>query len=186
MTQKTIGIVVASLGILCAVLSLVVVVVQSPKEGSILFLFFLAVCGGVYIKVIRPILQSRALQKTGISAKAVILEAKDTGTTVNRNPKVELLLEVHPQEGSPYKVKTSPIVSRLQASLLQPGTSVEIMHDPSDRTKVALRSVTTGPETANVGSSPAVRMDQLEELRAKGMITEEEYRQKRKEILRDL
>jgi uncharacterized membrane protein len=184
MNQKTIGIVVAVIGMLCAVLSLIVVVIQSPMEGSILSLFFVAVCAAVYWKIIRPILQSRALLKTGMPADAIVIKGRDTGTTVNNSPKVELLLEVRPENDAPFQVKTTQLVSRLQASLLQSGTSVQVMYDPADRTKVALSSV-TGSATAK-NSRPAERLDQLSDLKSKGLITEEEYRQKRKDILRDL
>lgn len=184
MNQHRIGLVIASLGILCAVLSLVVVIVLSPLEGILLTLVFTGICGAVYRSVLRPILHDRALQKRGLPASAIILEARDTGTTVNRNPKVNLLLEIQPEGGAPYQVRATPVVSRLQASLLQPGTAVEVKIDPRDKKRVALASVTSA-EGVSPGPS-AARLERLQDLRRKGLITEAEYRRKREEIIRGL
>lgn len=184
MNQQTVGMVVASLGLLCAVLSLAVAVILSPLEGTLLSVFFAGVCALVYCRIARPILQDRALQKTGIPAEAVVLEARDTGTTVNRNPKVELLLEIRPSEDTPFQMKTAHVVSRLQAPLLQPGTVVEVRYDPRDRRRISLAAVSSSAAGGRKG--PAERLVDLDDLRRRGLITDAEYHQKRAEILRNL
>ncbi|VBB46664.1 conserved hypothetical protein [uncultured Desulfatiglans sp.] len=185
MNQHRIGLFIASLGILCALISLGVVIVLSPLEGILLTLLFTGICGAVYWSVLRPILHDRALQKRGLPASAVILEARDTGTTVNRNPKVDLLLEIRPGDGgASYQARATPVVSRLQAALLQPGTAVEVKIDPRDRKRVALASVST---SGGLSRDPAEsRLERLQDLHRKGLITEAEYRRKREEILRGL
>ena len=74
----------------------------------------------------------------GVPAQATILKMWDTGTTVNDNPLVGLLLEVRPQDRPAYQVQTQSLVSRLKIPLVQTGATVPVKFDPSDPAKVAL------------------------------------------------
>jgi hypothetical protein len=82
--------------------------------------------------------QARTLLAEGEPAQAKILKLRDTGTTLNDNPKVELLLEVYPQDRPAYRVETKCYVSRLRISQVQTGAFVAVKIDPQDITKVAL------------------------------------------------
>jgi hypothetical protein len=82
--------------------------------------------------------QARTLLAEGEPAQAKILKLRDTGTTLNDNPKVELLLEVHPRDRAAYRVETKCYVSRLRISQVQTGAFVAVKIDPQDITKVAL------------------------------------------------
>ena len=135
--SNIIGIIFAALGLLCAILSLIIVLVKSPVIGIILFIFFSAICAYIYFKMIKPILTSKKLQRKGEIAKAIILEANDTLETVNKNPKIDFLLEVMPKNGAPFKVRVSLVVSRLEAPLLQPNSIVQVKYDPADKNKIA-------------------------------------------------
>lgn len=58
--------------------------------------------------------QTQQLLATGEPAQARVLQLQDTGTTVNDNPQIEVLLEVRPANRPPYQVQTQCFVSRLR------------------------------------------------------------------------
>ena len=62
----------------------------------------------------------------------------DTGTTINQDPVVEFVLEVHSQEGEVYEAHTRALVSRLDVPQVQPGRTVPVEVGPADRRRVAL------------------------------------------------
>ncbi len=84
---------------------------------------------------------NRELLATGESAQATIVNLWDTGTTVNDNPLVGLLLEVRPTSRPPYQVKTSLLISRLQIPQYQPGRVLAVKVDPKNPEKVAIAGV---------------------------------------------
>jgi hypothetical protein len=55
----------------------------------------------------------------------------DTGTTINQDPLVRMVLEVHPPGGAPFQAETERLVSRLQIPQIQPGMVVEVKYDPA-------------------------------------------------------
>ena len=89
-------------------------------------------------KVFGGMAQTQALIANGMPAQATILRMWDTGTTVNDNPLVGLLLEVRPQDRPAYQAQTQSLVSRLKIPLVQTGATVPVRFDPADPTKVAL------------------------------------------------
>ncbi len=139
----------------------------------------------VAILIMRPFLRIffPAAIKNAVTAEAKVLKVWDTGTTVNENPQIGLLLEFNSAEGVPLQAEAKTIVSRLDAALIQPGITAEIEYDAQkpQSVRVATLHVKSAAPTGAVA-----RMEELNELRAKGMITEEEYQQKRQEILNAL
>lgn len=81
---------------------------------------------------------ARELQKSGEQAEALILQIWDTGMTLNNDPVVGFLLEVHPVTGPVYQAKTKLVISRLSVPRYQPGMSVPVRIDPRDHSRVAL------------------------------------------------
>ncbi len=84
---------------------------------------------------------NRELLTRGESAQATIINLWDTGTSVNDNPLVGLLLEVRPASRPPYQVKTSLLISRLQIPQYQPGRVLVVKVDPTNLEKVAIAGV---------------------------------------------
>ncbi len=84
---------------------------------------------------------NRELLATGENAQATIVNLWDTGTSVNDNPLVGLLLEVRPASRPPYQVKTSLLISRLQIPQYQPGRVLAVKLDPTNPEKVAIAGV---------------------------------------------
>jgi hypothetical protein len=93
---------------------------------------------GVFRKVFGGISQSNALLMSGEPARATVLKLWDTGVSLNDNPQVGLLLEVHPQNRPAYQVQTKSFVSRLKVSQVQTGAVVAVKLDPADPSKIAL------------------------------------------------
>lgn len=92
----------------------------------------------VFRRVFGGIKQTNQLIATGEAAQAKILKMWDTGTTLNDNPQVGLLLEIHAINRSPYQVETKCFVSRLKIPQVQTGSTVNVKIDRQDTTKVAL------------------------------------------------
>ncbi len=87
---------------------------------------------------------NKQLLATGETAQATVVQMWDTGVTINDNPRVGLLLEVHPANRPAYQVKTAQVVSRLQTSMYQPGQTLEVKIDPADQKKVAITAILSG------------------------------------------
>ena len=121
--------------------------------------------------------------KNGITTQASVLKVWDTGVSINDNPQVGLLLEITPPDGTPFRTEAKTIVSRLNAALVQPGIKVDVMYDPKNLKRVQVMTVHT-PEPASVGATS--RLEELEAMREKGLISHDEYQEKREEILKSL
>jgi len=121
--------------------------------------------------------------KDGVEAAAQVLKVWDTGTTFNDDPEVGFLLEFALADGTTAQVEAKTVVSRLQVALVQPGITATVRYDP--RKPQRLRILTLHIPEAPARNA-AARMEELNELLHKGLISEEEHRQKREEILRAL
>ncbi len=84
---------------------------------------------------------NRELLATGESAPATIVNLWDTGTSVNDNPLVGLLLQVQPANRPAYQVQTTLLISRLAIPQYQPGSQLEVKVDPKNPQKVAIAGV---------------------------------------------
>jgi hypothetical protein len=121
--------------------------------------------------------------KNGVTAQAKVLKVWDTGVSINDNPQVGLLLEVSPPGGNSFQVEAKTMVSRLNAALVQPGITAEVKYDPEKPQRIQILSLNI---QGTAPSNAAGRMEELNDLYDKGLITKEEYQQKREEILKAL
>jgi hypothetical protein len=103
----------------------------------------LGVAGFFIYRMFKNMNQNSGILKTGVSAPAVILNAEDTGTTMNESPQVRLTLQVNPQYGTSFQAVTTTFIGRLQIGLITPGASCTVRYDPNDHTKVAVESLGT-------------------------------------------
>jgi len=69
------------------------------------------------------------LMTNGRPGTATITTLRDTGTTVNDNPVVELDLQVSVGAGAPYPVMHRQAISRLAVAGFQPGATVPVHVD---------------------------------------------------------
>ncbi len=131
--------------------------------------------------------------KGGVVATATIVELWDTGVTWNKNPEVGFLLEVYPAAGAPFQARTKQVISRLDVGHIGPGGQVEVKYDPQKPQRLKILQFgghtpsghTPGGHTP-AGNQSAARLTELSELLAQGLITADEFNQKRQEILRNL
>lgn len=158
---------------------------QLVENGGLLALIAiplaLIISGGAILSFARILFPPEI--KNGVTAQARVLKVWDTGVSINDNPQVGLLLEVSPEGDSPFQVEAKTVVSRLNVALVQPGVMAEVKYDPHKRQR--LRVLTIHSQGAASGGV-AARLEELDGLRDKGLITEEEYQQKRQEILQAL
>jgi hypothetical protein len=83
--------------------------------------------------------EAAALQASGLAATAQVLSVWDTGTTINENPVIGLVVQVRPENREPYEatIKKS-VVSRLDLAKFQPGMIIPVRVDPKDPSRVAV------------------------------------------------
>jgi hypothetical protein len=67
---------------------------------------------------------------TGKQGTAVVLELSDTGTRINDNPRVKLVLEIHLPNYQPYKAKKTVTIPLIFLSQVQTGSTINILADP--------------------------------------------------------
>jgi len=105
---------------------------------------FLFIMGGSFlffplVTVIGMSLAGAAKQKkvedllaTGQQGEAVVLGLEDTGTRINDNPRVRLLLEVRIEGYPPYQVEKTMVVPLIRLPQVQVGSTVQVLADPSE------------------------------------------------------
>lgn len=121
--------------------------------------------------------------RNGVNTEARVLKVWDTGTTINDDPEVGFVLEFASADGTLFQVETKTVVSRLKAALVQPGITAQVRYDPQKPRRLRILALQLPDATERTA---AARMQELQELLDKGLITGDEYRQKREEILRAL
>jgi hypothetical protein len=104
---------------------------------------------------------NRQLLATGETAQATILQMSDTGMRINDNPRVSLLLEVHPANRPAYQVEIKQVISMLQASQYQPGQQLEVKIDPADPKKVVISAIVAGANAGAPGGTNAQQVEQM-------------------------
>jgi hypothetical protein len=143
----------------------------------------------LYKRVFQPVTRTNGhdLIAGGREAEALILEARQTGLTVREQTEVELLLKIHPLHQQPFEVRMRSAVYRLDASLYQPGAMLKVKYDPADPSRIQITSTPVpGPVGSRDSSDSSRRLEELERLKDRGLVTEEEYLRKRQEIIKDL
>jgi Short C-terminal domain len=125
-------------------------------------------------------LEQSELVHAGSRAPAVVIEVKDTGTTVNNQPRVRLRLRVQPEGEPPFEVERKLLVSRL--AIPRVGERVEVAYDPDDRDRFTFRAADLADGVARAPS----RIDELTklaELRSSGVLSEDEFEAEKRRIL---
>jgi Protein of unknown function (DUF3592) len=96
--------------------------------------------------------KQRVLQ-TGVDARATIVQIRDTGTRINDNPVVGLMLQVQPLNAPSFQVEVKETVSIVQLPMFQPGAQLQIKYDPAQPSHVAIVSVIGGPGASGPANS---------------------------------
>lgn len=171
-----IGIIGGIVGLLVGIVAVLMTAGQTGIYITMGILVFLGGMGFLFYKLVfGPMLNASRLRKTGIPGKALIMEVRDTGVTVNNNPQIKLILEVKNSFGQKYTTSCRILISRLQPGLFQPGMEVPVLIDPKNEKNVIvdLRA------KQNTATSPAFSMQD-----ATGLKTELEQMQKEHDSIR--
>lgn len=145
LTKETslIGIVGAAIAVLTILVVLILFVWPVSKAaaiGGIVFTIVLILV--LYRQMIAHMIRTSRLSKTGIPARAYILEVEYTGIKVNRNLEVKLLLQVKNHLGKIYLTHCRALAPRLYPCLYIPGREVNVKVDPEDEMNVITVDIT--------------------------------------------
>jgi hypothetical protein len=126
-----------------------------------------------------------------VEARAVITDVKDTGMTINDNPRVKLTLRVEPQGAEPWEAVKKATVSRINIPRVGDPIRVKYFQNAPDGLAIQPRTEEdiAAAQTAHAAPAPAAATDPLDELkklndlRAAGALTDEEFETQKAKIL---
>jgi Short C-terminal domain len=147
------------------------------------------------------------LMASGSKGVGTVVSVRDTGTTINDNPRVEMVFRVEPLDGSPTMDLTKKTtVSRVE--IPRQGDRYPVWYDPADASLWAYATIAdeTGRQTvremfgdvantfvgmgtpeapamAGSGQDVAAQLTQLADLKSQGLITDEEFEQQKAKLL---
>jgi Short C-terminal domain len=149
------------------------------------------------------------LMENGTKAVGTVTLIRDTGATINDNPRVAMTFRIEPLDGTPaFEAEKTTTVSRVE--IPQPGSRYPVWFDPEDHTAFAYATIADatgrqqivamfgpeafGPDGSGVGlpaaaapapaaDDPIERIKKLSELHAAGVLTDEEFAVKKAELL---
>lgn len=90
----------------------------------------LATSLGILLWMIAKRKRIQELVATGKQGTAVVLELSDTGVTINDDPRVKLLLEIHIPNYQPYQARKTVTLPLIYLSQVQTGSTINILADP--------------------------------------------------------
>ena len=128
------------------------VLVLSALLPIIIVVPVLMIVGVVVMRMLRGSAQNREVLAHGTSAPATIVRVWETGTRLNDQPQIGVVLQVQPADKPAFQAETKMFISYLQAAQLQPGMLVNVRYDPQNPGKVAVESA-TGMSAANLGAT---------------------------------
>lgn len=89
------------------------------------------------------------LRATGESAEATIVQIRETGVRINRQPRVKITLDVRPSMRPAFQATTHKLISYFEISQYQPGAVVEVKFDPQQPQQVVI----LGPKASAWGGA---------------------------------
>jgi archaellin len=152
--------------------------------------------------------KAQDLMATGSKGVGTVVSVRDTGMTVNDNPRVEMVFRVEPLDGSPAMDLTKKTtVSRVE--IPRQGDRYPVWYDPADTGTWAYATVAddTGRETmrqmfgaaadsfvgmgapaapapvSGAGQDVAAQLTQLADLKSQGLLTDEEFEAQKAKLL---
>lgn len=148
----------------------------------------LIIYGSITASVQRRRAHIERVRRDGLSGFATVLEAEGTGVSVNRRPQVRLRLRVEVPGRAPYEVQLREVLPYLGLESIGPRRRVPVYVDRVDPTSVVIdwdglqSSATMGPAAADT-DPVAARLEKLQDLHRRGLISELELEAQRQRIL---
>lgn len=106
--------------------------------GLATFMLTSAVAFAGYWFFFRPAFVAMDVMKSGEPAMAIILEVWETGLTVDRNPRIGLLLEIRHSSMVPYEVELKHNIRKEEFKDYQKGRTLQVKVDSRNPRKVAI------------------------------------------------
>jgi uncharacterized protein DUF3592 len=156
--------------------------------------------------------KAQQLLQTGAKAVGTVVDVQDTGVTINNNPRVRVIMQIQPQDGSPaFQAEKTVTVSRV--SIPRPGDRYPVWYDRSDPTKwmygsdmdpgvappdvqalfaaaqqqAAFNAPVPAPAAPPApATDPLSEIARLNELRMQGALTDEEFQSAKDRLLAQL
>jgi hypothetical protein len=144
-----IGIIGGAIGMAVGIASAITLSGSSGIYVTAIMLTVMAGMGLLFYKLlIGPMLNNSRLQKTGIAGKAKVLEVRDTGVTINRQPQVKLIVEVKDSLGQRYEATLRTLVSRINPYAFSAGMEIPVKIDPKNPKNIVI-DYSGGTQTAS-------------------------------------
>lgn len=102
---------------------------------------FILTCGVAfagYWFFFRPAFVALDIMRSGEPAMAIILEVRETGLTVDHNPRIKLLLEIRHSSMVPYEVEVRQNIKKDELKNYQVGRTLQVKVDSRNPRKVAI------------------------------------------------
>jgi len=100
--------------------------------------------------------EEQSILQTGTPAQGQIVAVNQTGTYVNNQPQVHIVVMVYPSGGQPYQAQMTKIVSLFEIAQYQIGSQVQVYFDPQDPSKIAI-ATQAQMMAANPGMMPPMQ-----------------------------
>ena len=142
------------------------------------------------------------LFQTGAKGVGTVIDVRDTGMTVNNNPRVKMTFRVAPLDGGPaFDLTKTKTVSRVE--IPRQGDRFPVWYDPQDADSWAYATVADDNGRATMrqlfgevaetfvgmggatptGASAAEQLTQLADLDARGVLTADEFAAQKAKLL---
>jgi hypothetical protein len=152
--------------------------------------------------------QAEDLFANGSKGAGTVISVRDTGTTINDNPRVEMVFRVEPLDGSPaFDLTKKTTVSRVE--IPRQGDRYPVWYDPQDSSKWAYATVADDNGRATMrqlfgevaetfvgvnapgapapaaaqGQDTVAQLTQLADLHRQGLLTDEEFAEQKGKLL---
>lgn len=109
-----------------------------PAIGIVVTIGALLFVARVFASFAKAAQDEQRILATGVPARGQITLLQQTGTYINNNPQVIVVMQVFPQHGQPYQAQVTKVVSLVQLPALQVGRELALKVDPQNPMKVAI------------------------------------------------
>ncbi len=90
------------------------------------------------MKLMKKKAEADKVLATGQAATGTVMRLSETGTMINNQPLVNIVLNVQRPGIPPYQVMVQKVISQLEIPRLQPGMTVAVKVDPTNPQSVAI------------------------------------------------
>ena len=130
-------------------------------------------------------LDQAVLAETGVAAPATIIDIRDTGMTVNDQPRALIVFRVDGPDGT-FELSRKVLVSRV--TLPRVGERVTVYYDARDSSKFTfrLRDLTDDPIGGAAPADPVEQLAKLAALHESGALSADEFAAAKQRLLADI